>query len=127
MRRLLPDGLAARFALLLTAALLAANAVALVLLASEQDRLGRAAREEGAIERVLVLAPLLDGVDPSERLRRVEAATGRGARIEIGAASLVPPGAKGPRERALAARLAEGIDGRALHLADGPGRGTLAL
>ncbi|KKK77553.1 hypothetical protein LCGC14_2852440, partial [marine sediment metagenome] len=46
MSRLLPDGLMGRFALLLTAALLAANLIALGLLAFERDRLDRAAREE---------------------------------------------------------------------------------
>lgn len=128
MRRwFLPDGLMGRFALLLTLALLAANAVALALIATERDRLGRLAREEGQVARVLALVPLLDGASPAERMHRTARARWRGVRIEASARAVVPADAAGPRERALAARLSEGLGDRDLRLAAGRDPGTLVL
>ncbi|MDA8870165.1 ATP-binding protein [Rhizobiaceae bacterium] len=75
LRRLVPDGLAARLAILLVAALLAANLVSLALLSSERDRLGREARLDRTIERMIGAVPLLETLPRSERarvLRRVD-------------------------------------------------------
>ena len=126
-RALLPDGLAGRFVLVLTAALLAANLVAVTLLALERDRLGLAAREEGALARVLAQAPLLDGVPSAERARRVTVGARRDVRLEVSPLPTVPPGAGGPRLRALAARLSAGLDDRALHLRERRRGGALLL
>ncbi|NND43389.1 MAG: HAMP domain-containing protein [Silicimonas sp.] len=127
MKRVLPTGLTGQLILLLTVALLLANAVALVLLASERDRLGRAAREEGAVARILALAPLLDGIDREERVRRISAADQRGTRIEVASDPIVPPNAAGSRAQALAALFAPSLGGRELRLADGADRNTLAI
>lgn len=127
MTRFLPTGLTGRLILLLTVALVLANIVALILLASERDRLGRAAREEGAVARVLALAPLLDGIDQDERIRRIAAANRRGARIEVSSNPIVRSDTVGPRARALAALLAPSLDGRELRLADAPDRNALAV
>jgi hypothetical protein len=66
--RVVPDGLAGRFALLLAGALLAVNLVAVALLTSERERLGRELSEGRAIERLALIVPL------------IEAARGRPAR-----------------------------------------------
>ncbi len=127
MKRLLPSGLAGRFVLLLTVALILANAVALILLASERDRLGRAAREEGAVARFLALAPLLDGTSQAERERRIRAAGQRGARLTLSQTPNVAADVSGVRARALAEVFEATLEGRALRLADAPRRNALDI
>ena len=65
MGRLLPDSLTWRFALLLAAALIAANVVAGVLLSTQRQRLDDAAREAREIERITSLVPALEAVSRS--------------------------------------------------------------
>ena len=125
--RLLPDGLAARFVLLLVGALLAANLVALAVLASERDRLDRAALQGREIERVLALVPALDGTAPAERRRIVRAASRRGSEIATGAEPLVADPVSGGRAAVLAERLSETLGGREVRVAFGAARGRLAL
>ena len=125
--RLLPDGLAARFALLLVLALLAAYGVALAVLASERDRLDRAALQGREIERVLALVPALDGTPLPERRRIARAASRRGAEIEVGPEARVAEGPAGARAEAVASRLSEALGGREVRVAPAGPRGRLAL
>ncbi|KAF0676818.1 ATP-binding protein [Profundibacterium mesophilum] len=123
MRRLLPAGLAARFAVLLTAALLAATLVAAGVLAWERDRLGREAVERRQIERILALAPLLDGTAPAERRRLLASSAGRGARPVL--ASAPPPPGSG-RLADLSATLSDAAQ-REVRLVRGAGRAPATL
>ena len=125
--RLAPDGLAARFAVLLVLALLAAYAIALAVLSSERDRLDRAALQGREIERVVALVPALDGAPPAERRRIVRAASRRGAQIDIGPEPLVADPMQGARAGTVAARLSEALGGREVRVALGGPRGRLAL
>ena len=117
LARLVPDGLAARFALLLICALLAANLVALALVSSERDRLGRAARETREIERIVGLVPALEAVDPSLRRSIAGNASTRIARVAIDAAPAVDATSADRRSRALAARISESLGTRVVHAA----------
>ncbi|MCP1168490.1 hypothetical protein NHG85_08120, partial [Limimaricola sp. ASW11-118] len=65
--RLLPTGLAGRFALLLAVALVAANLVALGLLSFERDRLDREAGAAREVERVVALVPAMEALSPPRR------------------------------------------------------------
>ena len=129
MRRLVPDGLAARFALLLAAALVAANVVALVLLAVERDRLGRAARVEREVERAASLVPALEAVAPERRAGIARQASTRLTRVSVGPEPRLAATGDGPRSRALAADLAAALPGREVRAAvlarpaPGPDRG----
>ena len=125
--RPVPDGLAARFALLLVVALLAAYGVALAVLSSERDRLDRAALQGREIERVVALVPALDGASPAERRRIVRAASRRGAQIDVGTDPLVDDPMEGGRAGMVAARLSEALGEREVRVAFGSPRGRLAL
>ena len=133
VRRLLPDGLAARFALLLAAALVAANLVALALLAAERDRLGRAARVEREVERAASLVPALEAVAPERRGAIARRASTRLTRVAVGPEPRLAATGDGPRSRALAAGLAEALPGREVRAAvlarrrPGPGGGVGAV
>ena len=127
MRRPWPDGLAGRFALLLTAALVAANLVALALLSAERDRLGRAARVEREVERAASLVPALEAVAPERRGEIAGRASTRLTRVSVGPRPRLEATGDGPRSRALAADLAAALPGREVRAAvlarRGPGRG----
>ncbi|SDE81526.1 ATP-binding protein [Limimaricola pyoseonensis] len=126
MRRLYPDGLAGRFALLLVAALLAANLVAVVLLSFERDRIGREAGALREIERLVALVPAMEALDPERRPQLARRASTRLARIAAGPAPLVARDQSGPRAAALGRRLSEALGGREVRVAllaprpDGP-------
>jgi signal transduction histidine kinase len=87
-----PDGLAARFALLLAGALVAINLVAVALLSSERQRLGRALSEGRAIERLALIVPLIEAAAPEDRARIAELAEDRFARVELEAEPIVGAG-----------------------------------
>lgn len=115
--RLVPDGLAARFALLLACALIAANLVALVVLSFERDRLGREARADREIERIVGLVPALEAVDPALRRAIARDASTRLARVRIGPEPLLTETRGGVRDRALAVRLGETLGARTVRVA----------
>jgi signal transduction histidine kinase len=117
MRRLLPDGLAGRFALLLTAALVAANLVAAGLLSLERVRLDRAAREARETERLLSLVPVIEAVEPAARRAIARDASTRFTRVSVDPAPLVEDVPRAPRSRALARDLSEALPGRDLRAA----------
>ena len=83
MGRLLPDSLTWRFALLLAAALIAANVVAGVLLSTQRQRLDDAAREAREIERITSLVPALEAVSRSAWRAIERDASTRFSRIRI--------------------------------------------
>jgi signal transduction histidine kinase len=120
VRRLVPDGLAARMMLLLAAALGAALAVALVALAAQREFAGREARLEGELTRLLALVPVIDAAPPAERERIARRASARGG-LRLAAEPSVDA-APDPRASALAARLSAALGGREVRV--GPrGRG----
>ena len=92
LRRLVPDGLAGRFALLLAAALIVVNLVAATLLSSERRRFGHEIGEARAIERLALIVPLIDAASPADRGRVADLAQDRFARVEIGPEPIVGPG-----------------------------------
>ena len=118
LARLVPDGMAGRLALLLTLALLAANAVALALLSVERDRLGREAAVERAIERIVDAVPLIETLPPHGRERVLRRADGRlvNARVE-GRARVGPGVPPDARARDVAARVGAALDGREVRAA----------
>lgn len=120
--RLLPQGLAARFALLLVAALVAANAVALVLAGRERDRLDVAAREGREVARIVALVPALDGAPEREARRIAREASTRLAEVRIDRRPAVDDPGTDLRARALTARLAEALPGREVRVRIGPQR-----
>ncbi len=132
MRRLVPDGLAGRFALLLTLALVAANLIALGILSLERGRLDRLAREAREIERVLSLVPAMEAVDPRARRQIARNASTRFSRVSVDAAPVVEEVPAAPRSAALTRDLAAALPDRELRAAvlvrgRGPpsdGRGT---
>lgn len=111
------DGLAARFALLLICALVAANLVALAVLSSERVRLGREARADREIERIVGLVPALEAVSPAQRRTIARDASTRVARVTVGPDPLLKKNEDDSRSRALAARLAGALGERAIRVA----------
>ena len=111
--RLVPDGIGGRLALLLAAALLAANAVSLVLLSFERDRLGRAAQLERAVERIVDAVPLLETLPPGQRAAFLRRGEGRFAVLAVERRARVR-GQTRPDERVgdLVARIGEALPGR---------------
>lgn len=106
-RRLVPDGLAGRFALLLVAALIIVNLVAAALLSSERQRFGREIGEGRTIERLALIVPLVAAAPPPERARIADLAGDRFARVTLGSDPLVGPDESDERATAqLAATLA---------------------
>ncbi|WP_017927483.1 ATP-binding protein [Limimaricola hongkongensis] len=110
--RLLPRGMAARFALLLAAALLVANLVALGLLSFERNRLDREAGAAREVERIVALVPAMEALRPVARERLARRASTRLARIDVGPVPIVSSAATGDRARALEARLAAALGDR---------------
>jgi signal transduction histidine kinase len=114
LRSLLPDGLAARFALLLAAALIVANLVALFALSTERNRLDRAAQTDREIARILALVPALEAVDPARRGQVAREASTRFARVTVDATPIVAQTADDARSRGIATQLGERLGERAV-------------
>ena len=121
LRRLLPDGLAGRFALLLAAALVIANLVALGLLSFERGRLDREAGTAREVERIVALVPAMEALPPAARRVLAREASTRLARIEVAAAPRVAAPAsdrsEDRRARALQERLRAALEGREVRVA----------
>ena len=107
MKRLLPDGIAGRFALLLAAALLAATLIALVTQAVERNRFDRAAMIEREVERILGLVPAIEAVPPRDRARVARDASTRFAQVSVAAVPLIAQTPDDMRSRLLARQLAQ--------------------
>ncbi len=105
MKRLIPDGIAARFALLLAAALLMATFIALTALAMDRVRFDRAAIVEREVERILGLVPAIEAVPPAARASVAREASTRFARVTVDATPLVAATPSDLRSRGLARQL----------------------
>ncbi|PHP68054.1 hypothetical protein CSC94_05160 [Zhengella mangrovi] len=117
MARLLPDSLTWRFAILLAAALIAANMVAGFLLSSQRQRLDEQAREAREIERITSLIPALEAVNPSAWHAIERDASNRFSRIRITERPMVETTASNSRSRDLAQRISEALPGRTVAVA----------
>ncbi len=121
MSVLRPDGLVARVALLLAAALIAANLVALALLSVERDRFDRAARIEREVERITSLVPAIEAAAPPARRAIARRSSTRVTRLSVGPRPLVTESPGDPRSAALTANLADALTGRDVRAAIGTG------
>ena len=117
LRRIMPDRLAGRFALLLSAALIVANVAALIVLATARDQLGRQARADQEIERIIALVPALEAVEPRLRQTIARDASTRVAEVDVGTSPLVPATPSDEGSASLAARLATALGPREVHAA----------
>ncbi|WPY95580.1 ATP-binding protein [Limimaricola variabilis] len=115
--RWLPKGLAARFALLLAGALLAANLVAVGLLSFERNRLDREAGAAREVERIVALVPAMEALPSMARAALARKASTRLARIEVAPQPLVETPAREGRAAALQARLGQALEGRETRVA----------
>ena len=116
-RRFLPDGVAARFVLLLAAALVVANLVALALLSFERGRLDRAIRIDREVERIVSLVPAIEDADPRARNRVARDASTRFSRVSVDPQPQVDAGLADARSTALTRTLAEALGGRMVRAA----------
>lgn len=117
LRRLLPDGLAGRFALLLVVALVAANLIALALLSFERTRLDRAARVEREVERIVSLVPAIEAIEPGSRRAIARDASTRFSRVSVQTDAIVEEGPTASRSAALTQDLAEALGEREVRAA----------
>ena len=118
LARWLPQGLAGRFALLLAAALVAANAVAIALLASEHERLDRAAWEGRQIERIVTLVPALEALEPTLRRPVARDASSRFAQVSVDDEPFVVANTRTDAlALAVAGRLTDALSGREVRIA----------
>ena len=107
--RFVPDGIAGRLALLLATALLAANAVAVIVLASERERLGREARLEAALERIVDAVPRIEA-EPRRAARILRRLDRRFAEVELANEALVASTSDDPRVVRIAGRVATELE-----------------
>ena len=109
--RLVPDGLAGRFATLLAAALVAANLAALVLLGLDRDRELREVRRGADLERIAALAVALGAVPPEGRAAVARALSSPALRLSVDPQPAVPEAGAGHGVvAALGAMLGEALD-----------------
>jgi signal transduction histidine kinase len=112
MKRLLPDGIAARFALLLAGALFAAMVIALVALAIDRVRFDRAAMVEREVERILGLVPAIEAVPPAMQARVARDASTRFARVSVDATPILRDMPSDMRSRGLTRMLRQELGER---------------
>lgn len=112
MKRFLPDGIAARFALLLAAALLAATLIALIAQSVERTRFDRAAVMEREVERILGLVPAIEAVPAQAREAVARRASTRFAKVSVDATPLIAETPDDVRSRFLARQLAQDLKDR---------------
>ena len=122
-----PFGLGARLAFLIGAALLAANLVALVLLAAERERAEGERLAGREMERVASAVLAMDGAGPEERRRIARAGGRRMVRMTVSAAPAVA--GIDPAAARAAEHLVEETGPRDVRaeIRPGPGRGRLRL
>lgn len=112
LSRWLPDGLAARFALLLATALIVANVLALLVLSLERARWGRESRDSRELERIVALVPVLESIEADLRPAIVRKASTRVAQIELSRNPLIGATADNDRSRSLQQRLSQSLSPR---------------
>ena len=101
--RLGPRSVTGQFALLLTLALLIANAIAVVILSAERDRLVQEARREAQVDRLATLAAVLARLPPADREATALALSTRTLALAVEPAPSLERAARGPSSAALAA------------------------
>ena len=117
LSKFVPQGLAARFVLLLVTALVAAYAVAIILLLSENRRFANEVQDDRQVERIITLVKALESVDPAlwetingdEPSRLVQAQVGRRPIIEASNTN--------QRARRVDAALSEALPGHEIYAA----------
>lgn len=112
MVRLLPRGLAGRFALLLGAALVFANLVAMGLLLLERAQRNSAAAIEREIERAVSLVPAIEATAPAGRSGIARSSSTPLSRLSIDPEPIIELPPTAPRSAALSRALAEVLPGR---------------
>ncbi|MFQ6551057.1 ATP-binding protein [Aestuariibius insulae] len=114
LRRIWPDGIGARLALLLAAILVAANFVALALLSLERDRLDRQARAEREVERAASLVPALEAVARNQRDDIARLASTRRTRLRVQDLPRLASTSSDRRSNSLRAALENALPGRTI-------------
>lgn len=112
LKRLLPDGIAGRFALLLTVSLVSANLLALAVLSYERTRLDRVALIAREQERIASLVPALEAAAAQARPGLARSASTRFSEVAVDPAPLVSAQGDTARAVALADALTDTLDGR---------------
>lgn len=108
----IPQGLAARFAWLLALALVAANMVALALLALQSDRFDARAAGDRELARIVGLVPVLEGT-PTEGWRDIlRRADTRGIDLSADRQPVVEQSGRDPVSRGVSGRLSDLLGGR---------------
>ncbi|TCP38855.1 ATP-binding protein [Rhodovulum marinum] len=110
--RLPLDGLAARFSILLAAALIAANLVAAALLYADRARQDSAALIEREVERIVSLVPAIEAAPADRRVQAARAASTRRTRVSVDPAPIVEAGHSGPRSASLTRALRDALGDR---------------
>ncbi|MGL4405742.1 MAG: hypothetical protein ACRCT6_08285, partial [Notoacmeibacter sp.] len=113
--KLIPQGLAGRFVLLLVIALVLANLIALFLLVSESRRFDREAQDTRQVERVITLISILETVDPAIWPRIMAESANRMMQANIEATPLVRKTGIGQRAIITAAALKQAFPDRRVH------------
>ncbi|MBN2906689.1 MAG: HAMP domain-containing protein [Rhodobacteraceae bacterium] len=115
--RLPLDGLAARFSILLAAALIAANVIAAALLYADRARQDSAARFEREVERIVSLVPAIEAAPAERRIQAARAASTRLTRVSVDPAPRVTAGPTPPRAAALTRALRDALGDREVRAA----------
>ncbi|MBY5935090.1 HAMP domain-containing protein [Tateyamaria omphalii] len=111
-KRLLPERIAGRFALLLTISLVSANLLALAVLSYERLRLDRAALIAREQERIVSLIPALEAAFPQVRPSLANSASTRSSEVTVGPTPLVKRQGDTRQALDLADALTEALGGR---------------
>jgi signal transduction histidine kinase len=117
LRALLPDRLAARIALLLAVALIAANLVALALLSIDRKRADNDGEDARGVERALALVTALEAVAPEAWPAIARDASNRLADVRLLTAPLIPATGTDRRSRDIAAQISSALPQRAVFVA----------
>ncbi|MCZ4353870.1 ATP-binding protein [Roseovarius aestuarii] len=102
LRHLYPDALAGRIVLLLAAAVLVANIIALVVLNFQQQRFDQQVSEDREIERIAALIPAMEAVNAEVRRVVARDASTRFARVRVEKKPLLTGTASDSRSRYIA-------------------------
>ncbi len=102
----LPRTITAQFAWLLVAALLVANAVALLVVGAERERVAREVRRGAQIERLAGIAAVMAEVPPHLRDGIARTTSSPFLHLRVGDTAAVPEAGEGAAARHVAARLA---------------------
>lgn len=111
------DGLAVRFSVLLTVALIAANLVAAALLYADRARQDSATLIEREVERIASLVPAIEAAPPGQRTEAAQEASTRFSRVSVDPAPFVEEMPTAPRSAALTRELGDVLGDREVRAA----------